>query len=227
MIDRFFVLLLSSLVATSFGWSIQQQTSRLSSTAISLQTSDDVLNRRSFFHHTATIVITTSSLTTISYPKTVSAIEYTTEQQKALKQWNDSVATIDNLLDNWDIGDGISGDTIRYRLGTANFGSDISPLFKIDKAFKILRQNDDIDLVEFTELTEEFAEVLASADSQAYSSNFAGKLLYVWLMFRQCYVYCCWCAHLCSHICSFSRIYSIIHAGVFFVWLVCSYLVLI
>ena len=99
----------------------------------------------------------------------------------------DSVATIDNLLENWDTGDkisegggsqkevGISGDAIRYRLGTANFSKDVSPLFKIDKAFRVLRDNDDIDLVEFTELTEEFAEVLASADSQAYSANFAGK----------------------------------------------------
>ena len=182
--DRFFVLLLSSLVATSFGWSIQQQTSRLSLTAISLQTSDDVLNRRSFFHTTATIAITTSSLTSTLYPKLASAITYTKEQEKALKQWQDSVATIDNLLDNWDPVSsgggsqkevGISGDAIRKELGTANFGADVSPLFKIDKAFKVLRDNDDIDLVEFTELTEEFAEVLASADSQAYSANFAGK----------------------------------------------------
>ena len=179
--DRFFVLLLSSLVATSFGWSIQQQTSRLSSTAVSLQQTSD---RRSFFHHTATIAITTSSFTSILYPEVASAIEYTTEQQKALKQWQDSVATIDNLLDNWDPVSsgggsqkevGISGDAIRKELGTANFGKDVSPLFKIDKAFKVLRDNDDIDLVEFTELTEEFAEVLASADSQAYSANFAGK----------------------------------------------------
>ena len=202
MMDRFFVLvLLSSLLATSFGWSIiRQQSFKLPSTktttAISLRTSDDnndvlqtseqtsdgdVLNRRSFFH---TIAIATSSLATISYPKVASAIEYTTEQQKALKQWNDSVATIDNLLNNWDpvsIGGGsqkevgISGDAIRKELGTANFGKDVSPLFKIDKAFQVLRTNDDIDLVEFTELTEEFAEVLASADSQAYSANFAGK----------------------------------------------------
>jgi len=185
MIDRFFILvLLSSLVATSFSWSIIQPKSKLSSTVSLQQTSD----RRSFFHHTATIAITTSSFTTISYPKKVaSAIEYTPEQQKALKQWNDSVATIDDLLNNWDTGDkisegggsqkevGISGDAIRYRLGTANFGNNISPLFKIDKAFRVLRDNDDIDLVEFTELTEEFAEVLASADSQAYAANFAGK----------------------------------------------------
>ena len=178
MIDRLFIsVLLSSLVATSFSWSIMQPKSKLSSTVSLQQTSD----RRSFFHYTATIAISTSF--TSMYPKVASAIEYTTEQQKALKQWNDSVQTINVLLENWDTGDkisegggsqkevGISGDAIRYRLGTANFGNDVSPLFKIDKAFRVLRENDDIDLVEFTELTEEFAEVLASADSQAYSAN--------------------------------------------------------
>ena len=195
MMDRIFILvLLSSLAATSFSWSIIRQQNAISKSDTScaqtsiltqtstqlddvLQTPDDnvLLNRRSFFHTTSIIAIATSTLTSISYPKVVSAIEYTTEQEKALKQWNDSVATIDNLLDNWDNGDGISGDAIRYRLGTANFGADVSPLFKIDKAFKVLISNDDIDLVEFTELTEEFEEVLASADSQAYSANFAGK----------------------------------------------------
>ena len=204
MTDRIFILvLLSSLLATSFSWSIirQQtasaksdtscaQTSILTQTSTQLddvlQTPDDdvLLNRRSFFHTTSIIAIAISSSTTISYTKAASAIEYTTEQQKALKQWNDSVATIDNLLDNWDPVSsgggsqkevGISGDAIRKELGTANFGKDVSPLFKIDKAFKVLRDNDDIDLVEFTELTEEFVEVLASADSQAYSANFAGK----------------------------------------------------
>jgi len=205
--DRLFTLvLLSSLVDTSFGWSIIRQktvisksdtscaqTSILTQTSTQLddvlQTPDDdvLLNRRSFFHTTSIIAIATSSFTTIPYTKAASAIEYTTEQQKALKQWQASVQTIDNLLENWDTGDkisegggsqkevGISGDAIRYRLGTANFAKDVSPLFKIDKAFKVLRDVDDIDLVEFTELTEEFAEVLASADSQAYSANFAGK----------------------------------------------------
>ena len=92
--------------------------------------------------------------------------------------------TINNLLTNWDNvypggGSqkevGISGDAIRKELGTANFGKDVSPLFQIEKAFKVIRDtNDDIDIVEFTELSEEFAQVLASADSMAYSANFAG-----------------------------------------------------
>ena len=81
--------------------------------------------------------------------------------------------TIDNLLTNWDPD--ASGDAIRKELGTANFGKDVSPLFQIEKAFKVIRDtNDDIDIVEFTELSEEFAQVLASADSMAYSPNFAG-----------------------------------------------------
>lgn len=182
------LVLLSSLVAMSFGWSTQQS-ARLSVSPPTSTTStedDALLNRRSFLFRTSAIAIATSSFTT-SHPKVASAaIAYTNDQEKALKQWKSSVATIDNLLENWDKGDnissgggsqkevGISGDAIRKELGTANFGKDVSPLFQIDKAFKVLRENDDIDLVEFTELSEEFAEVLASADSMAYSANFAG-----------------------------------------------------
>ncbi len=166
MMTGLFILVLSSLLATSFSWSITQN--RRSQDDLSL------MSRRSFFHHTATIAVATST----SYPTIASAaITYTKDQEKALKQWTDSIQTIDNLLDNWDTTgkeDGISGDAIRKELGTANFGKDVSPLFQIDKAFKVLRENDDIDLVEFTELSEEFAEVLASADSMAYSANFAG-----------------------------------------------------
>lgn len=180
------LVLLSSLVAMSSGWSTQQS-ARLSvppPTSTSSTEDDASLNRRSFLFRTSTIAIATSSFS-ISHPK-VAIAAYTSDQEKALKQWKSSVATIDNLLENWDKGDntssgggsqkevGISGDAIRKELGTANFGKDVSPLFQIDKAFKVLRENDDIDLAEFTELSEEFAEVLASADSMAYSANFAG-----------------------------------------------------
>ena len=183
---RIILLVLLSLLAMSSGWSTQQS-ARLSVSPPTSSTStedDALLNRRSFLFRTSTIAIATSSFTT-SHPK-VAIAAYTSDQEKALKQWKSSVATIDNLLENWDKGDnissgggsqkevGISGDAIRKELGTANFGKDVSPLFQIDKAFKILRENDDIDLAEFTELSEEFAEVLASADSMAYSANFAG-----------------------------------------------------
>ena len=90
-----------------------------------------------------------------------------------MAQWKASVDLLDNLVTNWDPD--ASGDAIRKELGTANFGKDVSPLFQIEKAFKVIRDtNDDIDIVEFTELSEEFAQVLASADSMAYSANFAG-----------------------------------------------------
>ena len=191
MMGIFILVALLTLVANSSGWSTpQKQTARLRLSSTPTSTTEDgallKLNRRSFFYQAATIAIATSSIT-LSKPKVASAtISYTKDQEKALAQWKDSAATIDNLLENWDTGDnissgggsqkevGISGDAIRKELGTANFGKDVSPLFQIDKAFKVLRENDDIDLMEFTELSEEFSEVLASADSMAYSANFAG-----------------------------------------------------
>jgi len=176
------LLLLLSMVDTSFGWS---QQSFAPPTPTSIKDIDIALfNRRSFFFRTTTIAVAASSYATISHPKAaLAATTAALNQETALRQWKDSVATIDNLLENWDTitsggGSqkeiGISGDTIRKELGTANFGKDVSPLFQIDKAFKVLRENDEIDLVEFTELSEEFAEVLAQADSMAYSANFAG-----------------------------------------------------
>lgn len=77
-------------------------------------------------------------------------------------------------MNNWDTITKGGGDAIRKELGTANFGTDTSPLFQIDKAFKVLRENDDVDLIEFTEQSEEFSNVLAQADTMAYSANFAG-----------------------------------------------------
>ena len=47
-------------------------------------------------------------------------------------------------------------------------------MFQIDKAFKVLRDDPNVDLVEFTELAEEFTNALVRADTMAYSANFAG-----------------------------------------------------
>ena len=159
--------LISSLLSVASGWSLQPinpqpQTSPSPDTSLN--------NRRSFLTNIA-IATSSSFLITTCKPNVVLAA--TLSNEEALSQWKASVDTIDNLLTNWDPD--ASGDAIRKELGTANFGKDVSPLFQIEKAFKVIRDtNDDIDIVEFTELSEEFAQVLASADSMAYSANFAG-----------------------------------------------------
>ena len=169
---------ISSLLAEVSGWSLQSMNQPLP------QASSDASlnNRRSFLTNIA--IATSSSFFVTTYNPTVVLAAAALSQDAAMAQWKASVITIDNLLTDWDKvypggGSqkevGISGDSIRKELGTANFGKEVSPLFQLDKAFKVLRDtNDDIDIVEFTELSEEFAEVLASADSMAYSSNFAG-----------------------------------------------------
>ena len=173
-------LIILSLLAVTSGWSLQSmnqpqepQTSPSSDTSLN--------NRRSFLANIA--IVTSSSFSFATFHPNV-VLAATLSKEEALTQWKASVDTIDNLLTNWDNvypggGSqkevGISGDAIRKELGTANFGKDVSPLFQIEKAFKVIRDtNDDIDIVEFTELSEEFAQVLASADSMAYSANFAG-----------------------------------------------------
>ena len=93
---------------------------------------------------------------------------------EALIQWKAAVKTIDNLCTNWDTISKGGGDAIRAELGTANFGTSVSALFQIDKAFKILREDPNVDLIEFTELSEDFTNALTRADAMAYSSNFAG-----------------------------------------------------
>ena len=107
-------------------------------------------------------------------PQPVSAAAASITPDAALTQWQASVVAIDTLLDRWDSFAG--GDAIRKELGTANFGTETSPLFQIQKAFKVLRDNDDSisDLVEFTEQSEEFTNALNRADTMAYSANFAG-----------------------------------------------------
>lgn len=96
----------------------------------------------------------------------LSAVAISTES--ARDQWKQSTITIDKLLDGWSTVGG--GDGIRVQLGTQGT---TSPLFQIDKALKVLRQESE-DIVEFTEQAEEFQLALARADSMAYSANFAG-----------------------------------------------------
>lgn len=173
-------LVISSLLAEVTGWSLQSMNQPIPQTS---QMSDDSLNNRRSFLTNIAIATSSSFFVTTYNPKVVLAAA-SLSQDAAMAQWKASAITIDNLLTDWDKvypggGSqkevGISGDSIRKELGTANFGKDVSPLFQLDKAFKVLRDtNDDIDIVDFTELSEEFAEVLASADSMAYSANFAG-----------------------------------------------------
>ena len=86
----------------------------------------------------------------------------------AKDQWKQSVKVIDTMLSDWSSLKG--GDAIRVGLGTQGT---TSPLFQIDKALKVLRDEAE-DLVEFTEQSDEFLLRIAAADSMAYSANFAG-----------------------------------------------------
>mmetsp|Transcript_6729 Transcript_6729/g.7406 ORF Transcript_6729/g.7406 Transcript_6729/m.7406 type:complete len:203 (+) Transcript_6729:84-692(+) len=163
------ILLLLSLVVATAAWSLpvpsKATTTTTTSTALSASS-----NRRSFL--LGTTAVATSILTRGTAPALAAVAAATPEA--ALKQWKDSVATIDNLYNNWDTISKGGGDAIRKELGTANFGPTASPLFQIEKAFKVLRENPDMDIVEFTEQSEEFVNALVRADTMAYSSNFAG-----------------------------------------------------
>ena len=89
----------------------------------------------------------------------------------ARDQWRNAATTLDDLLQNWSTdkwaGEVGGGDVIRTKLGTQGA---TSPLFKIEKAFKALRDDVD-DAIEFQETTEEFMDALYQADSFANSSN--------------------------------------------------------
>jgi len=80
------------------------------------------------------------------------------------------MGVIDAMLADWPTLEKKGGDAIRVELGTQGT---VSPLFQIDKALRLLR-DEAADLVEFTEQSEEFALTLSRADSMAYSANFAG-----------------------------------------------------
>lgn len=118
------------------------------------------ISRRSFLVQTP--VTGTAIISVLATPLPALAIS----SEAAKDQWTKSVTVIDRLLQNWPSG----GDAIRVELGTQGT---TSPLFQIDKALKVLREDAD-DIVEFTELVEDFQLTLSRADSMAYSANFAG-----------------------------------------------------
>ena len=129
-----------------------------------MSTSRGLADRRSFLLESPVIAIAAVSLTGRIHPA------FALDSDGAKTQWKSAVKTIDNLLDNWDTIAKGGGDAIRNELGTQGI---TSPLFQIDKALKVLRDNVD-DIVEFTEQSEEFGLTLSRADSMAYSANFAG-----------------------------------------------------
>jgi len=165
------MLVLLSLVVATAAWSLpapsKATATATTSTSTALFSSSD---RRSFLW--GTTAVATSILTGGSAPAQAAVASVT--PAAALQQWKDSVATIDNLYANWETISKQGGDAIRKELGTANFGTTASPLFQIEKAFKVLRDRPDVDLVEFTEQSEEFVNALVRADTMAYSANFAG-----------------------------------------------------
>lgn len=154
------------MVVAAAAWSpptSAESTSTSATRAISCASS-----RRRFLFQAASIL----PISFKGVPSSAAAEPSTTDA--ALTQWKESVKTIDNLCDNWDTISKGGGDAIRKELGTANFGTTVSPLFQIDKAFRVLRDDPNVDLVEFTEISEEFTSALARADTMAYSANFAG-----------------------------------------------------
>ena len=91
----------------------------------------------------------------------------------ARDQWKESVTAIDDLLQNWStVSEGDAGpNNIRKTLGF--LGATSSPLYQIEKAFKVLRDSDEYveDGIEFFETAEEFVVVWVRADSLADSAN--------------------------------------------------------
>ena len=172
------------MITTTAAWSLPKvpasngRTSIIPEAQAAVAPSNNPLLRRTFIFETTAAVFTASTLlpltTMMVNPQPVSAAAASITPDAALMQWQASVVAIDTLLDRWDSFAG--GDAIRKELGTANFGTETSPLFQIQKAFKVLRDNDDSisDLVEFTEQSEEFTNALNRADTMAYSANFAG-----------------------------------------------------
>ena len=186
MISPRIVLLLSLIITAAAAWSLpnvptSSRTSTITEAQSAVAPSNNQLLRRTFIFETTAALFTASTVlplaTMMVNPKPASAAAATKSSitpDAALTQWKASVVAIDTLLDRWDSLAG--GDAIRKELGTANFGTETSPLFQIQKAFKVLRDNDDSisDLVEFTEQSEEFTNALNRADTMAYSANFAG-----------------------------------------------------
>ena len=126
--------------------------------------------RKVFFEiaRTASIAV----VTTVILPNEASvASAAAPTAESARTQWKDALVTLNELGKDWSTV-ATGGDAIRTKLGTQGTSS---PLFQIDKAFKVLRDSDYIeDFIEFQETAEEFGLALARADSMAYSANFAG-----------------------------------------------------
>jgi len=123
------------------------------------------------------IVATTTSIATImlSHNQVCNAAAAAPGMtaDSARDQWKQAATVLNDLLQNWstdkwaeEVG---GGDIIRTQLGTQGA---TSPLFQIEKAFKVLRDSDYVDdFIEFQETVDEFIEALYRADSMASSSN--------------------------------------------------------
>mmetsp|Transcript_19055 Transcript_19055/g.22758 ORF Transcript_19055/g.22758 Transcript_19055/m.22758 type:complete len:218 (-) Transcript_19055:114-767(-) len=128
-------------------------------------------SRRTFLLQVPTTITTTAAILTALPPPSAAATAPPITSEAARLQWKQSLTVIDDLVQNWStVTSKGGGDSIRIQLGTVGTAS---PLFLIDKALKVLREEAD-DLVEFTEQEEEFRLALSRADSMAYSANFAG-----------------------------------------------------
>ena len=158
----FLVSILSNGSTCAWGWQSSVKQHRLKKAASPDST---LLSRRCFLDATPAVV-TLVSIASLTQPRPAYAA--TSTETAAKDQWTSAVDVIDNLLANWPKY--TTGDSIRVELGTQGT---TSPLFQIDKALKVLRE-DASDIVEFTEQAEEFQLTLARADSMAYSANFAG-----------------------------------------------------
>lgn len=99
----------------------------------------------------------------------------TADADSARDQWRQGSNAIDDLLKNWSTEEWAEktsgGDVVRVQLGRLDT---TSPLFKIEKAFKVLRDSEllvDADEIEFVETSEAFMEALYRADSFATDAN--------------------------------------------------------
>mmetsp|Transcript_19430 Transcript_19430/g.22211 ORF Transcript_19430/g.22211 Transcript_19430/m.22211 type:complete len:231 (-) Transcript_19430:206-898(-) len=126
--------------------------------------------RRRFLSQISKITATVATATIMSpHPSWAAAAP----AESARTQWRQTVATLDDLLQNWSTEEWAAeiggGDKIRMKLGTQGA---TSPLYQIEKALKVLRDSEFVaDFVEFQETADEFTGALYRADSLASSSN--------------------------------------------------------
>jgi hypothetical protein len=171
---RFLMTLANSLVVFIFLFGTVAAWHNLHSPNTASRTCSTALSfsRRTFILQVpATVAVVTSlSVPLLIEPATATAATIITSEAAQI-QWKQSETVIDDLLQNWPtvVAQG-GGDGIRREIGTVGT---TSPLFQIDKALRVLREEAE-DLIEFTDQTEEFQLALSRADSMAYSANFAG-----------------------------------------------------